>query len=752
MPVSIIDVEVRDQAFQKLTAQFAAFQTAVKAQPSAWAALSKQAAGVATAIGGAETTMAGLTAGTQLALTGQKNLFRQASATRTVFHSLVDDSAKLAKNVAGIGRELLKWGGIGGVFSGLLGAGGLFGMERMASSVSGQLRAAQGLGVTTGEQNALRINYSRYTDTDAMMSRLADAKQDYTKRAYLGSILGVDDAQLDRMDPAQLLQMFVRKSRGVMAAGDGSMQYANAMHLTDFAPMEDLRRMGIASDKELDAREAATGRDTSAFQVDDKTSRAWQNFNTQLDRSGEQIRVTFVNGLVPLAPSLTHLSDEFSKLLATVMSQPLLKQWIDDAAGGFERLANYIGTPKFKEDVKQFEADVASFVHWVGRGVSMLERVFAPGDPNAAPGAPGSAKDRTGAPSNAFQRGTGLGMGENAPDNNPFNLKFANQPGTTQGRVAADGGNFAHFTDARAASAADLNQFMLYQKSGITTLEDMILKATPRATNPNVDKEIDDVAKMLGKQRTDAVNLTDPMEATRFLSGIAKWETGYKDSGPINLGIRDRLGLYGEKGAGGPVNDNGNAARAYQNAADHLGEGPDQANSFLHANGQQIDAAHTAWCAAFVNAGLKSVGIDGSGSAVATSFEKWGKAAGWGELKQGDIAVESRGHAPGQPGGHVGFATGQTRTVNGRTQFELLSGNQGGKVSRTWEEESAFDLRRQANDASGAPSVPPADMPINHGIPDGLAFNMPQSGGGVKVVVMNQTGGSALVQAQMLAS
>jgi Prophage tail length tape measure protein len=126
---------------------------------------------------------------------------------------------------------------------------------------------------------------------------------------------------------------------------------------------------------------------------------------------------------------------------------------------------------------------------------------------------------------------------------------------------------------------------------------------------------------------------------------------------------------------------------------------PAQINSFLKAGGVDINAAQTAWCAAFVNSSLKQVGIEGSGSNVATSFLNWGQSATGGVMK-GDVAVLSRGLAAGQSGGHVGIATGATRMMGGVSQLEMLSGNTGGKgmgtggVGLDWVNTSAVELRR----------------------------------------------------------
>lgn len=127
-------------------------------------------------------------------------------------------------------------------------------------------------------------------------------------------------------------------------------------------------------------------------------------------------------------------------------------------------------------------------------------------------------------------------------------------------------------------------------------------------------------------------------------------------------------------------------------------------NSFLKAGGVDLDAATTAWCAAFVNSALAQVGVKGSGSNVATSFANWGNAVNLAEIQRGDVLVQSRGAAPGETGGHVGFATGNLRaTADGIKQIELLSGNASNKVTTEWVDASSV-IARRAGDAFQIPA------------------------------------------------
>lgn len=140
-------------------------------------------------------------------------------------------------------------------------------------------------------------------------------------------------------------------------------------------------------------------------------------------------------------------------------------------------------------------------------------------------------------------------------------------------------------------------------------------------------------------------------------------------------------------------------------ALSHLGENAGQVSDFLKP--QNLNPLVDAWCAAFANAALREAGIAGSGSNVATSFEKWGQAVAAGAVQAGDILVQARGHAAGEPGGHVGIATGQFKTgPDGALLVEMVSGNSGGLVRRTFENASDLDARRAVGTPATTPILP----------------------------------------------
>ena len=94
-----------------------------------------------------------------------------------------------------------------------------------------------------------------------------------------------------------------------------------------------------------------------------------------------------------------------------------------------------------------------------------------------------------------------------------------------------------------------------------------------------------------------------------------------------------------------------------------------------------VDPYYTEWCAAFVNAVLKSHGVKGSETVsqyplTARSFTYWGERV-W-EPRIGDIVIFPRGNQGWQ--GHVGFYI-ETRVIDDIDYYVILGGNQNNAVT-----------------------------------------------------------------------
>ncbi|MBB4426581.1 uncharacterized protein (TIGR02594 family) [Bradyrhizobium sp. CIR48] len=140
------------------------------------------------------------------------------------------------------------------------------------------------------------------------------------------------------------------------------------------------------------------------------------------------------------------------------------------------------------------------------------------------------------------------------------------------------------------------------------------------------------------------------------------------------------------------------------------------------ALGGDVRGKSNAWCARFVNKALDAAGGKGSGSAVANSFQKWGSAIKPPDVMRNDVLLQTGGKGYMQTGGHVGFATGETRMVNGRLQIKMLAGNDDDSVREHWiDADRNLMVRRgnpigqvpaQADTIRNVPAAPQSGVPM----------------------------------------
>ncbi|WP_368820538.1 lytic transglycosylase domain-containing protein, partial [Klebsiella quasipneumoniae] len=271
----------------------------------------------------------------------------------------INQAKKDAKELAGHIKEatasLLSWGGIVGIFTGVLGVGGLFGINRLAATTGAQRFTSLGLGTSIGALDSTAINYQKALGNPAgTLGAIRDSQMDLSKR-WTFQAMGINNPD---QDPAKLLPQMIRNARDIFVHNGSTLQGAQAHGLTNFFTLDDLNRFKNMSDEEITAMEKRAQQDARMLQITDQQARQWQDFNVQLDYSSQSIRNTFVRGLGPLTPQLSKLSDALAGAIDTVLKSPELGKWIDALAGGIERFGNYLASPAFTSDVESFMSGV----------------------------------------------------------------------------------------------------------------------------------------------------------------------------------------------------------------------------------------------------------------------------------------------------------------------------------------------------------------------------------------------------------
>ena len=372
---AIVDIAVNDDSFNSFLDKFNGYKKAVDELPEAWRMSSR---GIGDSAKETEKMRHSMDAATRAFMDGvasissmnngleqlnqsldkagktQSELNKKTSGASNFLSKASKDAKSLAGHLKDATTSLLSWGSIVGVFSGLAGAGGLWGMNRLAGSAAAQRFTAMGLGTTAGGLNSAAVNFqSALGNPVGTLGAIRDAQADLGKR-WTFNAMGVDANQ----DPTKLLPQMIKSARDIFVKNGSTQQGAEAYGLTNYFTLDDLNRFKKMSDAEIDAMAKQAAIDEQKFQVSDRQLKQWQEFNMQLDRSGKMIEKSFIVGLGPLTPELTKLSDAFSGAIDTVLKSPELGKWIDSLAGGIQKFGNYLASPSFKSDVDAFMTGV----------------------------------------------------------------------------------------------------------------------------------------------------------------------------------------------------------------------------------------------------------------------------------------------------------------------------------------------------------------------------------------------------------
>lgn len=367
---SIIEIDLNDSAFKRFASAWDAWR---KRADKPIAALSKDVSVLKsqTEIMRAQTDF--LRAQKKLEQEKEESLGRQLSLWGHIATRTRDFSDRLQ----GV-HSLLTRLGVGTAIAGLMGAGSLWGLDRLGATVGAGRRAAQGLGVSYGEQRAFRLNYERLVDAPGFLSGVANALSSPGGAVPLAA-LGFNQHALQGQGAAQAaaqlipaLKRFADNTQPEMLA-----PLMQAYHLDQLGiGLEDLRRLRATSPQELAGITRSYRTDIGALGLQDKTARAWQDFYIQMERAGDTIETVFVKKLTPLIPGLTDLSHSVVKAIETLLGpSDKINAGLTKFGQSIEWLAGYVGSDEFQGKIKDFGTAVGN----VANDIKAVWNFFHPG-------------------------------------------------------------------------------------------------------------------------------------------------------------------------------------------------------------------------------------------------------------------------------------------------------------------------------------------------------------------------------------
>ncbi|EOU3097286.1 hypothetical protein ACNVFB_004103 [Yersinia enterocolitica] len=569
---SIIDIDVNDDKFQSFMEKFNEYQAALGDLPEAWRGVAhgigdteKETAkarselqGVAKSFSDGAAAILSINSGLDRlndsldkANKNQSGFNKNAGAAKKFLSGATKDAKSLAGHIKDATTSLISWGSILGLFSGLIGAGGLFGINRLASGAASQRFTTLGLGTTSGGLDSTAINYQRaLSNPTGTLGAIRDSQLDLSKR-WQFQAMGINNPD---QDPAKLLPQMIRNARDIFVKNGSNLQGAEAHGLTNFFTLDDLNRFKNMSDAEIDSMEKRAAQDSKQLQLSDQIQKQWTDFNVQLQRSGYSIENSFIRGLAPLAPQLTRLSDSVSGMIDSFLKSPELGKWIDGLSQGIQKFGEYLASPSFRTDIDSFMKSIRDMGLTVDNVIRFLNGTTLNGwNDSVADSANSSAKwvkEKTGfdpqtvgpAIKDLFSIGSKkikdwysggsitpvdptpadvTAKGRTIADrfNNPGNLRWAEGYGTHNTKS----GKFAVFPTLDEGVLAATKQLQIYGSKGINNVKDIVNKWAPSNENDTA-AYIRHVVKSTKFSENEKLNLNDPAVLAKLISAMATKE------------------------------------------------------------------------------------------------------------------------------------------------------------------------------------------------------------------------------------
>ncbi|EOF9208090.1 hypothetical protein ACK2ND_004089 [Salmonella enterica] len=566
---SIVEIDVQDEKFQSFLEKFNEYQKALSELPEQWRGavhglgeaaketervrdgtegITKAFADGVAALASVNDGLDRLNGNLEKATKTQTAFNRKSGGARNFLNKASKDAKSLAGHIKDATTSLLSWGTVLGLFSGLAGAGGLWGLNHLAGNASAQRFTAMGLGTTAGGLNSTAVDFQKALGNPVgTLGAIRDAQLDLSKRWQFRA-MGVDNP--DR-DPAELLPEMIKAARDIFVRNGSTQQGAEAYGLTNYFTLDDLNRFKKMSDEEIDAMAKQAQQDTRRLQLTDQQLRQWQDFNIQLDRSKVSIGNTFIRGLAPLAPELGKLSDAFSGAIETVLKSPELGKWIDGLSDGIRRFGNYLASPEFQKDVEAFISGVERLGRVIGKVIDWISgksdittddiksrssilsdekrtdpvtsETYTPGgddDPRVWSWlkgvkkffASGDVKPVDGKQADVHAKGRTIAD----RFNNPANLRYAAGYETASTRS----GKFAVFPSLDEGVLAAAKQLQIYGTKGINNIHDIISKWAPSNEN-NTKAYIGHVVNATGRSEFEKLNLNDTRTLAKLITAMS---------------------------------------------------------------------------------------------------------------------------------------------------------------------------------------------------------------------------------------
>jgi hypothetical protein len=370
----IIQIQLDTDAFDKFRANYAEYQSQLKTTGPQWTAHADSADDIRQHVAKIHDLLSQQGELLADALGHERNLATEFETVGVSWMRTGKLAQMFSQHVHGTTINLLKWSGLTAAFSGLLAAGGLYGIDRMAAGVAERRRSALGSGTTYGEAASFDVNFGRLGNAQGVLHGFNVAQHSAKSTAL--ATLGLKDS-LAGKTPAQAfaealpeirrkLQSVPQRMRGRYVADSGLAELGIGL--------PEANVIASMSDEELAQIRGDAFRDSKTLALSEDAQRSWTEFSTQLRKAEVQIETILARNLAPLSGPLDHLSKAVVALVeASAKPGGIAEKAITTLGRELDDFASLVGGPASRGTISEFLSvgqlaakEIETVAHWFG--------------------------------------------------------------------------------------------------------------------------------------------------------------------------------------------------------------------------------------------------------------------------------------------------------------------------------------------------------------------------------------------------
>lgn len=529
------------------------------------------------------------------------NFNKQGKDTQKTFGEINKTLKGTTDSLEGLYKKTVVWS----ARIAAIGAGGLFGYGFMANRVTEQLTNAQGLGMTTGQTQAVHSTYSKYLpNIDSIAERLSQASQNSADPLYAAMVgMGINPRGGTAENTPKLLSAVAGLLSKYRNNPEMAQPVLKSWGLSDFDPATSRQLLGLYDSGKLDELGGTLRKRSSHLDalLSLGAQQQYQDASSAFEYNGQRIGNAWKRGISGLTPYMSQASEAVTSNIEGFLTGGNFQLIVKEVGDGLKEFSGWLNSPGFKEDMHDFTTKVSEMAKSVGSAIDWI-RGYLP-DSEASGTDPAGTADPTTAggwlkkfftgkynTSNDLAKAAGetfmgvMGINDIADrfsaggwyNHNQDGLKKltseannkANLPGgvnvpdrnNNPGNIRpVSGKGFNSYASELHGWGAMNNQLMRYYTGKTTgkqlrTIEDIVSTWAPASDNNNPKEYAAQVAKWMGVSETEVLDLTKPdtmaslMHSMARKEGFANWSSqladqaaGVKDVN-VNISINQKPG------------------------------------------------------------------------------------------------------------------------------------------------------------------------------------------------------------------